>query len=354
MLFFRNGAYVPEVTAPCASSPEEDRVAVARDAPLGHLEADELARRAARLLPGEHRAAVEVALRVVERDDPAQPGLDQGGRLVHVVAVQHHAGLEAERVARPEAGGQEAVRRSRLDDAAPERARRVRGDEDLEAVLAGVPGAGDDRRDSVHRPFGEAVERHLREVDRGERLEDRLGLRSLQGQQRELVAQVVEPAARRLLGEQPVPVLLDVRGVHDHEVAALGAAVDDDVVHRAARGHGQRGVLRLPVHELRDVVGRHALQEGEGALPLDLELAHVGDVEEAGGGPDGRVLGDEARVLDGHVPPAEGHHPGPAFPVDGVEWRSAELGHRTIRHAITGPRKGSMIRHRLDSEGVIV
>ena len=202
-------------------------------------------------------------------------------------------------------------------------------------------------------PLGEVVERDPLQVDRSEGLEDRFGARSLECEQGELVAQVVEPAARRVLGEEPLPVLLDVRGVHDHEKPALGATVDDDVVHRAARGNGEGGVLRLPVHELRDVVGRRPLQEREGALPLDLELAHVGDVEEAGGGPHGGVLGDEARVLDGHVPPAEGHHPGPAFPVDGVERCLSELGHRTKGHAITGPRRVNE-GHRLDSEGVVV
>ena len=119
-------------------------------------------------------------------------------------------------------------------------------------------------------------------------------------------------------------------------------------------GMGSAEYCACPSTSFATLLAVDALQEREGALPLDLELAHVGDVEEAGGGPDGGVLGDEAGVLDGHVPPAEGHHPGPAFPVDGVERCSAELGHRTLRHAITGPRKGSMIRHRLDSEGVIV
>ena len=51
-----------------------------------------------------------------------------------------------------------------------------------------------------------------------------------------------------------------------------------------------------------------ALQEGQGARALDLELAHVGDVEEPGRLAHGHVLADEPGVLDRHVPAAEGDH----------------------------------------------
>ena len=105
-------------------------------------------------------------------------------------------------------------------------------------------------------------------------------------------------------------------------------AVDDHVVDRGAVRQGQGRVLGLPVRQLRDVVGGDPLQEVLGPRPRDLELAHVRDVEQARGPAHREVLGDEARVLDGHVPATEGDHPGPALPVDGVEWRLAELGHR--------------------------
>ena len=41
--------------------------------------------------------------------------------------------------------------------------------------------------------------------------------------------------------------------------------------------------------------------------PLDLELAHVRDVEDAGVLAHGSVLGDNAFVLHGHLPAGEGH-----------------------------------------------
>ena len=59
---------------------------------------------------------------------------------------------------------------------------------------------------------------------------------------------------------------------------------------------------------------------------LDLELAHVRDVEQPRRPAHGQVLRDEARVLDGHVPAAEGDHLGPALAVDGVQGRLAQRG----------------------------
>ena len=41
---------------------------------------------------------------------------------------------------------------------------------------------------------------------------------------------------------------------------------------------------------------------------LDLQLAHVRDVEHAGVRPDGAMLRNHAVVLHGHLPPGEGDH----------------------------------------------
>ena len=50
------------------------------------------------------------------------------------------------------------------------------------------------------------------------------------------------------------------------------------------------------------------------------------DVEEADGGADGHVLGDQAGVFDGHVPAAEVDHLGLVGAVGGVEGGFAEGG----------------------------
>jgi hypothetical protein len=86
-------------------------------------------------------------------------------------------------------------------------------------------------------------------------------------------------------------------------------AVDDEVVDDPAGVRCQEGVLRLPVREAVDVVREHRLEELGGGGALDVELAHVRDVERARLASNREVLGDEALVLDGHLPARERDHP---------------------------------------------
>ena len=72
---------------------------------------------------------------------PAQPGLDRPAVGGQVVAVEVEADLEAQRVARAEADGRGAGG----ENGVPHRGRVRRVDEQLDAVLAGVAGAGDQR-----------------------------------------------------------------------------------------------------------------------------------------------------------------------------------------------------------------
>ncbi len=159
------------------------------------------------------------------------------------------------------------------------------------------------------------------QVQAGQTLQDHGRRGSLQGQERVVPAAVLEGAAFRGLRLQPGPVLLDVARVDDQQVAVGSASVDDHVVHGRPVRQGQGRVLRLAVHQPGHVVRGHPLQEGERPAPLHLKLAHVGDVEEAGRPAHGQVLGDEARVLHGHFPSAEGNHLGPALPVNSVQRR---------------------------------
>ncbi|GGR51864.1 hypothetical protein GCM10008959_11460 [Deinococcus seoulensis] len=63
------------------------------------------------------------------------------------------------------------------------------------------------------------------------------------------------------------------------------------------------------------------MQERQCAAALHAEFAHVGHVEHTGGVADGVVFGFHARVLHGHVPPAEGHHSGSGAQVRGMQGR---------------------------------
>src|SRR5215210_4994341 len=117
-----------------------NRMPLARDSPPLDLEAHELARRALRLLRHQGVAPQEVPL--VELDDPGEPRLPRRGGLVDLVPVEGHGRFQAEGVARaqPRRAG------PGLHQAPPESGRVLRIDVQLEAVLAGVAGARDERR----------------------------------------------------------------------------------------------------------------------------------------------------------------------------------------------------------------
>ena len=61
---------------------------------------------------------------------------------------------------------------------------------------------------------------------------------------------------------------------------------------------------------------------------LDLDLAHVRDVEDAGVGPHRPVLGDHALVLHRHLPAGERDEPPAGLDVLVVEGRAAKRLHR--------------------------
>jgi hypothetical protein len=125
---------------------------------------------------------------------------------------------------------------------------------------------------------------------------------------------------------EPGQVLLVVRRVRDREEAAPAfvEAVGEEVVEDAAVGLAQDRVLRAVRGDLGDVVGEDPLQEGLGVLARGADLAHVGDVEEAGLGADGHVLLADALVLHGHLPSRERDQLGTERGVAVVQGRTAK------------------------------
>jgi hypothetical protein len=85
--------------------------------------------------------------------------------------------------------------------------------------------------------------------------------------------------------------------------------IEEDVVHNCAVGVGEQAVMGLPHGHLGDVAGLHVLQEEVGLRPFGPKLAHVVDVEEAGGGAHGLMLGQgTGGILDRQFVPGKGHH----------------------------------------------
>ena len=120
---------------------------------------------------------------------------------VQLVAVERHAGLEPERVA----GAQPDRHAVRGADAVEQRVPQLAGprglDEDLEAVLAGVAGPRDQRRDARDAALGDRVVAQGVEVDVGQRREDLASARALDrdeaGRQRAVVEDRPEAGSRR-------------------------------------------------------------------------------------------------------------------------------------------------------------
>ncbi len=216
--------------------------------------------------------------------------------------------------------------------------------EELEAVLARVAGARERGTDARHFPMREPVVPDGGEIDRRQALHNRRGLRPLHGDQGITIGGVHDrhlAGLRRVLRD-PGVVLLDVRGVDDEQIVLLGEAVDQHVVDECAFGRGECRVLRLAVLQLRCVVRRDVLDGGQRIGTRQLDLPHVRDVEEAGRGAHGHVLGGDARVLDRHVPAAERHHPRSEGDVSGMERGLLEARRSGVVHA--GSREVKRIR----------
>ena len=100
-------------------------------------------------------------------------------------------------------------------------------------------------------------------------------------------------------------------------------AVRDDVVDEAAARVEQAGVDRLAIGDARQIVGDEPVRRFERALALELDLAHVADVEEARLRANGFVLGDETGVLHRELPTGEVDEAASELLVGGVQRRQA-------------------------------
>ena len=123
-----------------------DRVVLARDARAGEGERHE------RLGRGDRRQRLGADEARVELAAPAQSRLDRVAVLRQVVAVQVEADLQAQRVARAQAGRRHAA----LEQGVPDRGGAVGRQQQLAAVLAGVAGAADQGRHTGQLELGRA------------------------------------------------------------------------------------------------------------------------------------------------------------------------------------------------------
>ncbi len=168
-----------------------------------------------------------------------EAGFEDVDVLRDFVAVEAHAGFEAEGVARAQAAGSDGELRARIEQRVPHLhgGGLVGGDVDLEAVFAGVAGARDQHVGNAgDRAPGEPVILDGGEIDFGELGESLERARALQGQLRVVAGVVAEmnagPAADLLL--DPGEVLVGGAGVDDEEIVVGAEAVDENVVDECA------------------------------------------------------------------------------------------------------------------------
>src|SRR5947209_9836590 len=85
--------------------------------------------------------------------------------------------------------------------------------------------------------------------------------------------------------------------------------INEQVIDGIAIGHAELRVEGLANCEAGDIVGDEILQKRQCARSLNLEFAHVADVEEAGAGAYCFVFLQNTTVLYGHLPAAKLYKP---------------------------------------------
>ncbi len=145
------------------------------------------------------------------------------------------------------------------------------------------------------------------------------------------------------LSRDPLVVLHDVAGIdHQHEVVGRHAVHQNVVDERPGRRR-EGGILDLADAQARRVVAGEPLNRSQRVGAGQLDLAHVADVEKTGPRSNGEMFVHDARVFDGHIPPAELDHSSADGSMAGVERRFLEWrlgtrhvpGIRPLRHAST-------------------
>ena len=288
-----------------ADARNDDLLVVAQHAPVLQHQAHQLARHAFGALPLQRRPADEIAVLRFPADGPVEAGFQRCHVLVHVGAVQGHARLQAQRIACAQAAGPDAGSLQ----AAPQGHGGIAGQHDLETVLAGVAGAGDEpvvqrRREERRQQGGPfAVVR----VQQAEHALARLRpLHRDHGQFRPLGHAHGE---RLRLAADPGQVLVAGGGIDHQAEEIVPEEVDDEIVDDAAALVEHAAVQGLAgVLQLVDVVGHQQAQEVAAARAFEIDHRHVGHVEHAGAAAHRVVLLDLGAVVDRHVPAGEVDH----------------------------------------------
>ena len=235
--------------------------------------------------------ADEIAVFVFQINRPTHACFERAGVVVHIVAVEVHAGFHAQGVARAEAAGLYAGLLQGFEECDGFGA----GQDDFDAVFAGVTGAGD-----------KPVVTQIRALERFEVVDDIRpfgfdgqeffdGFRTLYGKHAEIVARIEGDTELFSDFMELCGVFLAGRAVGHDAVLGFGfvGAVNDQVVNHAAVVVEQRGIKGFADEgEFGNVVGNQFAEKGFGICTCYVGNKHVGYVKHTGIGAHGFVFGD--------------------------------------------------------------
>ena len=107
---------------------------------------------------------------------------------------------------------------------------------------------------------------------------------------------------------QPGEIFIGARRVYDQKKSFRSRPVNNQVIDDATALIEEKRVLATADFQFVDIVGQHLIQPGAHARPRRNQLAHMGNIEDAGVLPDGLMLVHDAGVLDRHDPIAKRDH----------------------------------------------
>src|SRR2546421_10704926 len=194
----------------------DDAVAVAWNAAVQHLEANQLPREAPLARRHDGVAADEILLEI---ERPIEPCLKRIRLRVHVITVEAHPRFEAKGVAGAQAGRPDAIGPPLLQQRAPQSHGVGVAAKKLEAILSRVAGPRDRARHIRNGPLDEGIVLDTGEVRRRQPLNEVHRPRALHADQRPLSADIAGRVRGLGVFSDPVEVAVLVAGIDPQQVA---------------------------------------------------------------------------------------------------------------------------------------
>ncbi len=167
---------------------------------------------------------------------------------------------------------------------------------EFQTVFSGVAGASNSRRNSAYNAIGEVVVANRREID-DQLLQRRRTIRPLDGDLRIADTGILYLCIEFVVRDDVFEILLLVRSIHANEKMIIGDFVNQNVVDKAAMLVQQPGIMSLPDGKLRGLIRGNMLHQNSALAALDLNLPHVGYIEQPNGVTNSLVFIQNAGIL---------------------------------------------------------